>query len=480
MNMESEENKENKLIIRDKKTLDFINKCIKIHGENCYDYSLTQYVNFKKEIQIICKLHNRQFEQKPKYHVIKKRGCSECIKLIHNVHLKTQEQFIEECVLKHNNKYKYDKVIYKNCRSMITIICKTHGEFEQIAKSHLDGRGCATCAREKTSVIGERLTRDEFIKKAKIVHGEKYKYDKVTYTNNKTIVIIICKIHGEFEQKAGNHLLGRGCHDCACQVTCNNLCNLESSYESDFIKNSTLKFGDKYNFDLIKYVNATSKVTLKCKCGHIFDVAPEIHLKNKESCSKCRGHVADCNEFIEKANSKHQNQYNYKKVIYKNLTTIVEIICNHHGSFFQTPSSHLRGSGCNKCNCTYYSKAQLEWLNFASQQLFINIQHAENDGEHQINNSKYKADGYCKSFNIIFEFHGCYYHGCPTCHPNRDELNEINKKSYTELYNKTQIKRNHCINEGYSYVQIWECEWNRIKNNDELLEEYIANMIDLK
>ena len=46
----------------------------------------------------------------------------------------------------------------------------------------------------------------------------------------------------------------------------------------------------------------------------------------------------------------------------------------------------------------------------------LKIEHYENGGEHRIKaTKKYDADGYCKEINTIFEFQGCYYHGCKKC-----------------------------------------------------------------
>ena len=58
------------------------------------------------------------------------------------------------------------------------------------------------------------MTTEEFIQKAKAVHGDKYNYSKVEYVNNRTKVVIICPEHGEFLQAPYRHLRGYGCHNC--------------------------------------------------------------------------------------------------------------------------------------------------------------------------------------------------------------------------------------------------------------------------
>ena len=106
------------------------------------------------------------------------------------------------------------KVNYKNINTKITIICPIHGEFEQILWSHLQGQGCPKCGDERGSQL-RKSTTEEFIKKAKAIHGNKYDYSKVEYgKNNMELVCIICPKHGEFWQKPFSHLSGRGCPVC--------------------------------------------------------------------------------------------------------------------------------------------------------------------------------------------------------------------------------------------------------------------------
>ena len=55
-------------------------------------------------------------------------------------------------------------------------------------------------------------------------------------------------------------------------------------------------------------------------------------------------------QWIEKATKVHGGLYDYSKVVFKGVMKKVEIICPIHGSFFQTPNNHERGSGCPYCN----------------------------------------------------------------------------------------------------------------------------------
>ena len=60
------------------------------------------------------------------------------------------------------------------------------------------------------------MTEQEFISKARKIHGDKYDYSKVEYVNCKVKVCIICPKHGEFWQKPDLHTNKKnGCPLCA-------------------------------------------------------------------------------------------------------------------------------------------------------------------------------------------------------------------------------------------------------------------------
>ena len=98
-----------------------------------------------------------------------------------------------------------------------------------------------------------KLTTEEFIKKAREVHGDKYDYSKVEYVNAQTPVVIICPKHGEFLQRPSHHTDGRGCKKCATEITAAKLrywtetkCYEEASRYSD-LKSFRTESTDTYN-----------------------------------------------------------------------------------------------------------------------------------------------------------------------------------------------------------------------------------------
>lgn len=122
---------------------------------------------------------------------------------------KTNEEFISEARKLHGDRYDYSKVEYKNNGTPVTIICPDHGEFQQKPWVHLMGCGCQKCCKN-----GVKLTTEEWVEKARGVHGDKYDYSKVDYKNAHSKVIITCPEHGDFEQEPSSHLCGKGCPKC--------------------------------------------------------------------------------------------------------------------------------------------------------------------------------------------------------------------------------------------------------------------------
>lgn len=179
----------------------FIEKAIKKHGLK-YDYSLVEYVNSITKVKVICKEHGI-FNVRPDAHITKV-GCPKC----NGGYRQTKEEFIEKAIKKHGLKYDYSLVEYVNSNTKVKIICEEHGEFSMLPSNHIIGQKCSSCSGVK------KKNSEDFIKEARIKHGDIYDYSKSEYKNNKTKLKIICKKHGEFLQTPKDHLNGNGCVYC--------------------------------------------------------------------------------------------------------------------------------------------------------------------------------------------------------------------------------------------------------------------------
>jgi len=229
-----------------------------------------------------------------------------------------------------------------------------------------------------------------------------------------------------------------------------------------FIIDSKLIHGDRYDYSNVNYSTASEKVEIACPEHGLFLQRPTSHYKyGCPSCGRIKSAKAQrktLEDFITDSNKVHSNVYDYSKSKYKQSKDKIEIICKEHGSFYQSPNSHLQGNGCPECVTKGYSKISIEWL----ESFDLDIQHAENNGEFQIPNTNYRVDGYCKDNNTVYEFHGDAFHGNPNLYKYNDICHPFNKEvSAGELYDKTIQREDYIKSLGYNLIVIWENDYKR-------------------
>lgn len=113
----------------------------------------------------------------------------------------------------------------------------------------------------------KKLTTEEFINKAKEVHGDKYDYSKIEYVNMSTPVIIVCKEHGEFSSIPFRHIYQkRGCQQC--------------KKNENFIKKAVKVHGNKYDYSKVNYINLDSEVCIIHPEYGEFYIKPFLHLQH--------------------------------------------------------------------------------------------------------------------------------------------------------------------------------------------------------
>jgi hypothetical protein len=242
----------------------FIERANSIH-ENKYDYSLVNYVKSYSKVKIICPVHGI-FEQRPNSHISHKQGCPKC----DNKNI-TTEDFIEKAKLIHGDRYDYSLVNYVKSYSKVKIICSVHSVFEKSPNDHLDRQGCPKCS-------DTNLQKEGFIKRARVIHGDRYDYSLVEYNGRKKSVKIVCQEHGIFEQIAQIHLKGSNCPRCM---------GLYKKTNEDFINDAKLIHGDRYDYSLVEYVTCLNKIKIVCSKHGVFNQVPSTHLKGS-GCPICR------------------------------------------------------------------------------------------------------------------------------------------------------------------------------------------------
>jgi Zn finger protein HypA/HybF involved in hydrogenase expression len=276
----------------------------------------------------------------------------------------------------HSNKYDYSEIDYKKMKIPIKIICKKHGIFMQRMDNHLSGQGCPKCG--KLSMIKKQsCSKEEFVNKANIIHNNKYDYFLTEYINAKSKVKIICPVHGEFEQKANNHLSGYGCTEC--QID-----NMKKTQE-EYIKEVIKKHGDEYDYSSTFYKGSKIKIEIKCKIHGIFKQMPGNHLRGQR-CPKCEN-------------------------IRNRIRTIDRI--------------KKRKIDGQQFYPNYNDKA-CDILDDISKENNITIQHARNGGEFYIKELGYWLDGYDKENNVVYEIDEKH-------HFNKGELKEKDKIRQKEI-----------------------------------------------
>lgn len=421
---------------------EFIEKATQIH-ENKYSYFLSIYKNDKTKINIYCNKHGK-FDLLPWKHLDGK-GCVKCFKT---------ENFIRKAIKIHGNKYDYTKSEHTGDDKNLTIFCNIHGDFEQTPAKHVGSKhGCQDCGGSKKS------TTKEFIEKAILIHGNKFKYNFVEYVNNKTDVKILCLMDHCFEQTPHEHLQGNGCLECS---------GSKKLTTEEFILKSKLVHGDKYNYILSNYKGNKINIDIICKKHGLFKQSPLGHYGG-QGCFKCsvddRRYTLE--EFIEKASKIHNNKYDYSSVVLgKNGKSKLIIKCPIHDKFDQAQINHLSGKGCSLCspnkriNETIVKQFLINNNIEAKHNFYIKLPNKNNY-------SKAFIDFYIPSLNLFIEYNGGQHYEPVT-------FGGISKIEAAEKFKKQQI-RDFKVNQYCKDNNIKLLEIDGRKYQNKTLIEYLNN-----
>lgn len=288
----------------------------------------------------------------------------------------TQETVVARFRAVHGDKYDYSLMLYEKKAKEVKIGCPIHGYFLQRPDVHWKGSGCPDCAR-LAQAEKIRKTTDEFIEKARKVHGDKYDYSLTDYHDAHEPVWMIChekyengEEHGPFPQRPNDHLNGCGCPYCAG--------NIKKTTEQ-FIEEAEKVHGKgRYDYSLSLYKSNREDVDIICHVKDengvehgVFHQSPDEHVNQGHGCPSCAGNIKLTKEqFIEKAEAVHgKGRYDYSLVEVDGVYKEVNIICHEkhengeeHGIFPQKPSKHLRGQGCPICGAKKSIKARTTTL----------------------------------------------------------------------------------------------------------------------
>ena len=223
----------------------------------------------------------------------------------------------------------------------------------------------------------------------------------------------------------------------------------------EFIKKANEIHGiGTYDYCKVNYINSQTKVEIICQKHGSFWQTSNSHLCG-QGCPKCSGNYNQTTEgFIEKAKEIHGDKYDYSLVKYKDLKTKVTIICPKHKKFLQKPLVHLLGCGCPKCNA---SKGEIMVRNYLIKHEF------EFEEQKRFNDCRNKRplpfDFYIPKYNLCIEFDGQLHYMSVKYFGGDEKLNERK--------NNDLIKNNYCKEKGINLLRIRYDE-----NVEEKLTEY--------
>lgn len=297
------------------------------------------------------------------------------------------------------------------------------------------------------------VTTNDFIEKAKRVHGNQYDYSKVDYVSSHSKICIICKEHGEFWQTPNSHLNGCGCKECGK----NKIKIKNSSGKNKFIERAKKVHGNRYDYSKVEYVNEKTKIKIICKKHGVFEQYPLTHLNgancplcNKEKLSNERKMPNE--EWINKAKKIHNNVYSYDFCNYNGYYSKVIITCPIHGNFEQLAYNHIQGKGCPKCK---RSKMEIEIEEFLKEN---NIKYISQYRDSFLikGKSRFSLDFYLPDYNVAIECQGAqHFIG-----------NTFYSKNINEIIKRDLLKKELCEKNGIKliYYTVYENFENKKEN----------------
>lgn len=341
-----------------------------------------------------------------------------------------QEKFLEKARSIHGYRYQYP-TLGEKVMQMDIIDVQFEGEiYKQRVLKHFIGN------RPERKTI--KKTTEEFITNSKKIWGEKYDYSLTEYKDARTKLKII---HNGivYEQFPNSHLIGYP---------------VEGFLDQNiFIQKSKNKWGEKYDYSLVDFKNANTKVKILLN-GIIYEQTPHNHLKYAPE-KAIRLKTGE--DFINESKIIHENKYSYENSIYKNDREKLIITCPKHGDFTQRPNHHLKGVGCPTCNESQGEKKIAKFLN--KHKINFLRQHRFKD----IINLRF--DFYIPSAGTCIEFDGIqhfqpipYFGGIPT---------------YETLKTNDKIKSDYCEE---NYINLIRIRYDE-QNIEKILQENLKILI---
>lgn len=354
----------------------------------------------------------------------------------------TQEEFIAKALEKRGEEgFDLSSVKYINSSTHVLIRCPEGHEMRITPNNFLRGRGCAICKGLKTSQRC-RTTLEEFIAKAKEVHGDKYDYSETIYITTDTPVNIRCKKHNHiFSVRPARHLDPLRLQGCP-------ICSKENiGYNTEiFITKANQVHENKYNYSLVDYKDSLTDVVIICSAHGEFKQKPVNHLRGY-GCSECAKLIRDSvsfEEFLERSYLKFGPKYSYS--FYKNISSECLMKCPEHGIQVIHPGNHLNTEyGCSFCaKVTQSSVAERSLLEHFIDKGY-RVEHRYKPGWVS------ELDLFFLDYNLAIEYNGKIYHHSSTIGKNFYDKHRKDSVFHLDKYKV-------CKENGIDLIHIFEFE----------------------
>jgi very-short-patch-repair endonuclease len=452
-----------------KNKIDFIKRSKEIHGDK-YDYSKVDYVNNKTPVIIIHQ--GIEYKQRPDSHI-----SGRCPEVNKKIRLKNN-QFIENAINVHGNRYNYSKVNYETTIKEVNIICKEHGIFKQKPINHLRGNGCKFCKESR----GEYLIR--FYLELNGINYESQKSFEDCKNINKLLFDFylqdynVCiEFDGSQHHKVNDFFgglksfeklkLNDKIKDDYCfenNITLirlsdykkieNEINSIIMKYKKitteektlNFIKKSIDIWGYKYDYSKTKYIDSKTPVIIVYK-GVEYKQTPIKHLQ-KRLCELSDNRLSK-DEFLRRCVDKWGNRFDYSNTKYINSYSNIEFYDRYYGIIAsQKPTSHMNG------NLYKFSKEN-----------FIEVSNINFNNKYDYSNVNFK--GMSNKVKIVCPVHG-----------------EFEARPYDHINNRYGGSCNKCddykfMKEVSSFLDRKDISYNKFHRFDDLLlpfDFYIPTM----
>lgn len=260
---------------------------------NNYDLSNVGNLSYFEPFTLMCLKHG-EFSLVPNNIIGNKlMNCPRCSREKLSL---TQEDFISRSKIINGDKFDYSLVDYVNLETKVIIKCNKGHIFKQRPDGHLKLKGCPKCGGHGP------YSQDDFLFKAKQIHGDRYDFSKIEYINHKTPITVICSVHKDFFIMPPVFLRGSGCKRCAFDSF--------KLTQEEFLHKAVKVHLNRFDLSLIKYCGSNQYLTPICHKHGIFTIKAYKFLSGR-GCPKC--HISEGERVIENFLKQHKVGYIYQK-----------------------------------------------------------------------------------------------------------------------------------------------------------------------